>query len=115
MKIFTFLIMTCFSFGCHHAEDNDGEEQGNCMKAKISVFKQSPEACTGGASIYTYQFQGERVFVFNPGSCTADFFSNVYDEDCNLVCSLGGIAGNITCNGENFSDGATDEILIWKN
>ncbi len=114
MKTFALLILTSLLFGCDFVEDVDAEH-GDCIKARISAFKHSTEACTDGASIYSYQFQGGRVYVFNPGNCVADFFSDVYDEDCNLVCSLGGIAGNIMCNEENFSDKATDETLVWKN
>ena len=113
MRILGLLLLSCLFYCCHFEEIE--QEHGDCMTAKISAFKLSPEACTDGASIYTYQFQGNLVYIFNPGSCTADFFSNVYDKDCNLVCSLGGIAGNITCNGEKFSDAATEETLIWKN
>lgn len=114
MKILPLVFLTFLLFGCRQAEEIDSEHE-DCMKAKISAFKHSPEACTSGASIYTYRFQGKIVYVFNPGNCTADFFSNVYDKNCNLVCSLGGIAGNITCNGKNFADEATDETLVWKN
>jgi len=65
--------------------------------------------------VFRYKFQDQFVYVFNPGNCGADMMSNVYDEDCFLICSLGGIAGNIMCNGENFTENATDETLIWEN
>ena len=86
-----------------------------CIDQKIEEFKTSNLPCETGKSIYRYKFQDELVYVFGPGNCGADMMSDVYDEECNLICGLGGIAGNITCNGANFHEGATDETLIWKN
>mgnify|MGYP000076591706 CR=1 FL=1 len=65
----------------------------------------------GGAA--GYDFLGEKVYVFDPGTCGADMTSEVIDEDCNSLGFLGGIAGNVEINGANFSEAIARKI-IWK-
>lgn len=101
-----------FTSGCQKSDINL-EDNSDCIDLKIEAFKTSNLPCESGKSIYRYKFQDEFVYVFGPGNCGADMMSDVYDEECNLICGLGGIAGNITCNGENFGQNATEEILIW--
>ena len=91
------------------------EETSNCIERKIIEFKADESNCKTGKKVHRYVFQDEYVYVFSPGSCGADMMANVYNEDCVLICSLGGIAGNTTCNEEEFSTNATDETLIWEN
>jgi hypothetical protein len=91
------------------------EIESDCMLAKIEAYKANDLPCESGKSVYRYEFQGNYVYVFNPGNCGADMMSEVYDEDCNLICGLGGIAGNTECNNEEFSTNAANEVLIWEN
>ena len=108
------IILLLFFAGCQKNEMNI-EEDSACISQKIETFKASKIPCESGKSVYRYIFQGEYVYVFNPGNCGADMMSNVYGEECNLICGLGGIAGNMICNAENFSENTTDETLIWEN
>ena len=91
------------------------EDSSNCIEQKIREFENNTSLCESGKSVYRYKFQDEFVYVFNPGDCGADMMSEVYDDTCNRICGLGGIAGNMICNGENFWQKATDEKLIWEN
>ena len=91
------------------------EEVPKCISQKIQEYKHSTLSCSTGKTVYRYKFQGEFVYVFNPGNCGADMMSTVYDQECNILCGLGGIAGNITCKGEDFGKNATDETLIWED
>ncbi len=115
MKIFHALLIafTISYIGCQ--KDDLQKDVPVCIQQKIEEFDESSISCDSGATVYKYQFQSQFVFVFNPGNCIADGASSVYDEECDLICNLGGLIGNITCNGENFSEKATDETLIWKN
>ena len=108
------ILLILFTSGCQKSDINL-EDNSDCIDLKIEAFKTSNLPCESGKTIYRYKFQDEFVYVFGPGNCGADMMSDVYNEECNLVCGLGGIAGNLMCNGENFHDGATDETLIWKN
>ena len=91
------------------------EDTPDCIERKIIEFKSDNSTCESGKQVHRYIFQGEYVYVFSPGNCGADMLANVYNEDCVLICSLGGIAGNTTCNEEEFSTNATNETLIWEN
>ena len=115
MNIFNIIIaVLLFSIiSCQKVELK--EETPDCIQQKIIEFENNVNFCETGKSVYRYKFQDQFVYVFNPGDCGADMMSNVYDEDCLLICSLGGIAGIILCNDENFSEKATDETLIWEN
>jgi hypothetical protein len=103
-----------FSFNC--CQKNEIREEATiCIQQKINEFKSSATSCETGKTVYRYKFQEAYVYVFNPGNCGADMMSDVYDSQCNLICGLGGIAGNIMCNGKDFGKNASDETLIWKN
>lgn len=66
------------------------------------------------ASLTSFMFQGEKVFILSGGNCIADGSTPVLTIDCDTVCVLGGFAGNTMCNGEVFYQTATDEELIWE-
>ena len=115
MKTSTLLLtFVLLSASCEKNNLNP-EGDSDCIQAKIEAYKASNIPCESGKSIYRYEFQGKHVYVFNPGDCGADMMSDVYDENCNLICGLGGIAGNTLCNNEEFSLNAKNEFLIWEN
>jgi hypothetical protein len=112
MKIIIPLLLIITFTYCQKVDFR--EETGDCLKHKIAEFENGDYACDKGATVYRYKFQGRFVYVFNPGPCGADMISPVYDENCLEICGLGGIVGNMMCNGESF-DKATDETLIWED
>lgn len=76
-------------------------EKSACIKSEIrSFYKDRP---CGDAIVKEYLFQGRNVFVFDPGTCGADMTASVLDNNCTILGYLGGIAGNTTINGEDFS------------
>lgn len=110
------IIIAILIFAFANCQKNEVSiETPECIEQLILEFETDVNFCETGKSVYRYTFQDQFVYVFNPGDCGADMMSNVYDEECNLICSLGGIAGNIQCNDENFSGGATEGNLIWEN
>ena len=86
---------------------------GECLDQKITDFKNDVNTCSEGADVKEYEFLGKKVYVFNPGICGADFFSEVIDEDCNSLGNLGGIAGNSVISGTDFSE-AVYKRVIWR-
>lgn len=72
-----------------------------CISKKIELFEK--ESCNKGPSVKEYIFQAKRVFVFSQGNCGNDMTSEVVDQNCVNLGYLGGIAGNISINGEDFS------------
>ena len=93
----------------------DKEKSGlsDCLDNKIKEFKNSEYACDNGANVKEYQFMGEKVYLFDPGLCGADMFSEVIDGDCNFLGYLGGIAGITKINGTNFSEAVFIRV-VWE-
>ena len=114
-KVTTVSFLLIFSgFFLLSCEDLDlPEDTPECVEKRIKAFNRG-EACDTGASVVRYNFQGSIIYIFNLGSCGADMTATVIDKDCNNICALGGIAGNIVCNGDTISE-ATNRAVIWNN
>ena len=65
-------------------------------------------------SVTKYEFQGEDVFLFTYEG-GADLQSPILDSDCNTICSLGGITGNVECNEVNFGEEAEELKVVWED
>ncbi len=105
------LLWLCFVLfvSCQNDIDSNAPD---CVKHRTRSFRS--ECCDSGASVKEYIFQGQNVYVYDPGDCGADMTSEVTDETCTTLGYLGGITGNTIINGEDFSL-AQFERLIWKN
>lgn len=110
VKNFTFLFLFVISFS--FCKKNIEKDVPKCIKSDVSVFEKT--ACKNSATCKEYLFQSKLVYVFNPGTCGADMTSEVKDSDCKTLGHLGGIAGNSTINGEDFSK-AQYKRTVWKN
>ncbi len=89
------------------SDDNTTE----CIEDRINAFQSQAEWCTG-ASIIKYEFNGREVYAFAHGQCISDGATSVYDDECNEVCFLGGVAGFTDCEGLNFWNTATQIEII---
>lgn len=96
-----FLLSNC---------SKDSNKTSDCIQSKISQF--ATMSCEHGAEVKQYRFQGKLVYVFSMGNCGADLPSGVLDSDCNSLGMLGGLTGNTTINGSQFSS-AKFERTIW--
>lgn len=85
-----------------------------CIRSKVQQFSNG-DVCSGSATVKQYTFQGQNVYVFDQGTCGADFAQPVLNENCDTLGFLGGIAGNGQINGQNFYDNATYVSTIWSN
>jgi len=106
MRLFFALSLILMAFQCNK------HTASQCINSKISAFQN--ECCNQGASVEEYSFQQEQVFVFNMGTCGADLPAYVLTDNCDTLGFLGGIAGNMTINGENFSN-ASLVGTVWSN
>lgn len=88
--------------------------QQTCLQTKINSFSSGNYACPTGANVKEYLFQNSTVYVFDPGNCGADMTSEVINSDCQTLGYLGGFAGNILINSEDFSN-ATFVRTVWTN
>ncbi|MBP6430838.1 MAG: hypothetical protein KA319_03645 [Ferruginibacter sp.] len=85
--------------------------QPACVQTLIEKFskeeKQEPRR-----SIYSYTYKGKTVYYVTAPCC--DFFTDVYDESCNLIGHPdGGITGKGDMNMLDFNTLKTNEKLIW--
>ncbi len=103
-----FLIGSAF-ISCSKTEID--ETIPRCVNDLITEFKNSLPC--NDSKVDEYLFQNSTVFVFKPGSCGADMQSPVIDQNCNTLGSLGGIAGIVKINGENFAN-AVFVKTVWE-
>ena len=106
IQLFFVISLILMAFQCNKHTNSQ------CINSKISAFQS--ECCDQGASVEEYTFQQEQVFVFNMGTCGADLPAYVLTSKCDTLGFLGGIAGNTTINGEDFSN-ASLVGTVWSN
>ncbi len=103
--LITFLI---FISSCEKKQS----ETPDCINALIKTYSFCEN---GGGSVSQYSFQNKIVYVFDPGYCGADMAAGVYNESCQIIGILGGIAGINIVNGELFTGHAKFIKTIWTN
>jgi len=87
----------------------------NCINELIKNKASDIGLCETGASVKQYSFQGKDVYAFTPGNCISDGFTDVYDDNCQIIGSLGGIVGVRKINNVIFFDVAIFRKTIWSN
>jgi hypothetical protein len=110
MRILLLLFIGWVLGSC--SKDGIARNTPSCVEEKIKSFEK--EACESNADVKKYEFQDKTVYVFNPGTCGNDMTSEVVNESCGTLGFLGGISGNYTINGEEFTS-AKFKKTIWKN
>lgn len=101
------IITECIS--CQRIKTPKGTP--NCINKKIRQMKK--EKCPSVQNVYRYTYKDNFVFVFIPKNCGTDLQTQIFSEDCNLICTLSGIGGLTDCNGDNFFQTATQEVLLY--
>jgi hypothetical protein len=111
-KITGFIVLVSslllLAFQCDKGDDL----VASCVQDKIAAF--STEACPSGATIKSYYFQSNTVYVFDFGPCGADMALPVLNNNCDTLGFLGGISGNTMINNQEFST-AEYVGLVWGN
>ncbi|HEY9116871.1 MAG TPA: hypothetical protein VIN11_03540, partial [Roseivirga sp.] len=65
------------------------------------------------AHVDAYQYEGEKIYIFDPGSGYADWLYTAYNQDCEVICEFGGFAGLNTC--PDFNKKAEYLGVIWED
>jgi hypothetical protein len=100
----TFLTWSCAS-RIHSGPD--------CLSAALDDFQ--TWCCTSSAHVDEYQFQGQPVYLFEPGTCGADMPTYVLDAQCDTLGFLGGFAGFTQIQGLDFASNSSFQGTIWHN
>ena len=89
-----YILLFLFVFSCTNNDEND--DYPNCLDTYIdTALNQGPTMPR--ASIDKYEFNNEEVYLVSIQNYP-DGKAIVVDEDCELICEMGGIAG-ISCDG----------------
>ena len=89
-------LLFLFVFCCTNDSEND--DYPNCLDTYIdTALNQGPT--TPRASIDKYDFDNKEVYLVSIQNFP-DGMAIVVDEDCEIICEMGGIAG-IICDGFN--------------
>ena len=81
-----------------------------CVKRKISRLKNEPKR-NPPAKVWQYQYKGQTVYYIPPTCC--DQMSQLYDENCNLICHPdGGLTGRGDGKCAEFFSACTNEKLV---
>lgn len=105
----SFIFFLLF-IGCNKEEP---ESIPNCIEQKIKTLKKEA-VWNPPAKIYSYTYQNRTVYFFPQRCC--DFPSELYDEDCTLLCLPdGGITGQGDGTCADFFSERSNEKLVWKD
>ena len=100
------LLMSC-------NKEKDTENLPACITQKIEAIK-TETVRNPPAKIYRYSYQNKTVF-FIPQYC-CDVFSELYNENCTLICHPdGGITGMGDGKCSDFFTERKEERLVWED
>jgi len=84
-----------------------------CVQKLVDRFKKE-EKQNPPRAVYRYTYQNKTVY-YVPAIC-CDFFSDLYDAECNLIGHPdGGFTGRGDGSMSDFTQTRTSEKLIWKD
>ena len=119
MKIISLVIIALLStaYCCDDTHPNPGEGEQSCAEGSnpswIAGAIDGIKAQGYQGEIIRYRYKGEFVFYVNGCLQCSDFITFVYNCEGKELCKFGGFAGYNTC--PDFTDEATDPVVIWKN
>ncbi|WP_018478502.1 DUF6970 domain-containing protein [Pontibacter roseus] len=83
------------------------------MEDKIRELK-AKDVRNPPAAVWQYEYDGQTVYYIPPYCC--DVPSQLYDSNCNLICSPdGGFTGRGDGKCNDFFEKRTNERLVWKD
>lgn len=108
MRKYLYVLLAFSIFSC----TDDEPDTPVCIEDLLTDFQGTAD-CVGD-NLASWDFQGEKVWCFAYGVCLSTSVADIYDADCNKICTMGGANGLTTCNGVPWLENATNETLIWR-
>jgi hypothetical protein len=91
----------------------DASNAPSCIQKKIKEI-QSENVRNPSGSIWQYEYNGQTVYYISSYCC--DIQSQLFDSNCNLICSPdGGFLGKGDGKCPDFLTNRKNEKLIWKD
>jgi hypothetical protein len=118
MGRFICLLILIGAIACK--KDNDFKVKdinglSETLTAKVdSYIKDAQLHPCDGYSVLEYRLNNRSVFVFTSPYCVQDGAAQVVDETSSNICLLGGLAGDVTCEGIKFDSAAKYVRTIWQ-
>jgi hypothetical protein len=112
MKKYTLLLLTALAVigftACNKLEID--KDTPDCISFKIKDFNETGSCDSAKVDLYT--FLQEDAYLFDPGACTPDTTSAIFNFDCVKLGELGGYKNNTLISGKQWS-GAVFVKTIW--
>ena len=113
MRLTGLLIVMIFGLVACGGDD----DLPQCIQDKLSSFE--TEACEStaaqlGGNLVRFTFRTETVYCFNWGSCQPDKTIEIWQEDCTLLCELGGPDELTVCDGALWADFAVEDEVLFQ-
>ena len=111
-KVILITLISYLAFSCDTLDIPNGLPE--CIEDQIkSEVRNIQMREPNKASVEAYLYNGEKVYIFNPGSGYADWLSTAYSQNCEVICEFGGFAGLNTC--PDFDETAETLGIIWED
>lgn len=111
-KLIIIFLVSFLVFGCENLDIPSGLPE--CIEDQIkSELKNNEVRMPNKASVKAFIYNGEKVYIFDPGSGYADWLFTAYNEECDIVCEFGGFAGLNTC--PDFDINSEYLGVIWQD
>jgi len=108
-----FILLTLIMLNASKCNSKETNTIPPCIQQKIEEIK-SQKVTNPPTSIYQYTYNKQVVYYITSQCC--DLPSNLYDKDCNFICSPdGGFTGKGDGKCTDFFDKRTEGKLIWKD
>ena len=112
-SILPLLIIALLLGSCTKTRLRTSSDIPECVREMIEIFKSQPKG-NPPRSITEYTYKKKRVFYVPPQCC--DQYSDVFDENCNLLGHPdGGFSGAGDGSLPDFFTEAKDPRLVWKD
>ena len=96
-----------------NSQDSMVMREPACIQAMIKKFE-TEEKQNPPRSVFRYTYK-EKTVYYVPAIC-CDFFSDLYDDKCNLIAHPdGGFTGKGDGKAADFKDKRSNGLLIWKD
>lgn len=93
--------------------ENENSGLPACLKKMIQQFKKE-DVQNPPRKIYSYTYNRKTVYYVTPPCC--DFFSDLYDKNCNIIAHPdGGFTGKGDGRSTDFIKTRTNGKLIWED
>ncbi len=109
IKISTMVTVSLLVWQCQDKEHTNHPNLSPCLSAKIDSFKLEKNA----VAVEKYILDDKALYWFVTNARTFDGQEYVYDESCNLACTIGGfrLAPQCAVSIQNMTE---KKVIIWK-